>query len=277
MRTSTPPKYIWTDAQLADAVRASACWRDVVRALGLTTTSEGVMRRVRRHAARLELDVSHFKGTRTWDDAQLKRAVADAKSWDDALASLGLRTPRKETRVRVMGHALRLGLDLTHLEAATVDDPNPLNWHVNLMRLRDAAASVAAAWFTIRGCAVSLPIEQATYDLLVHSADGISRVQVKTTTTRPQDGGQVIVGHRPYSAGNLAPLMPYDPKVIDCFFIVDGDLNMYLIPSRIIAGRVGLLLRTYKKYIVGNASGLLGAATASSGEETVKVSEPASA
>ncbi len=33
---------------------------------------------------------------------------------------------------------------------------------------------------------------------------------------------------------------------------------MYLIPSRAIAGRVGILLRTYRKYIVGNARGLLG-------------------
>jgi hypothetical protein len=39
--------------------------------------------------------------------------------------------------------------------------------------------------------------------------------------------------------------------------IVDGDLSLYLIPSRIIAGRVGLLLRTYSKYIVGNAAGLM--------------------
>jgi hypothetical protein len=34
---------------------------------------------------------------------------------------------------------------------------------------------------------------------------------------------------------------------------------MYLIPSRAIAGRLQVLLRTYKKYIVGNAAGLLGA------------------
>ena len=117
MRTSIPPKYTWSDAQLTDAVKASACWRDVVRALGLTTTSEGVMRRVRRHTALLGLDVSHFKGTRTWDDAQLKRAVAEGHSWDDVFTSLGLRTPRKDTRARITGHAIRLGLDLRHLNA----------------------------------------------------------------------------------------------------------------------------------------------------------------
>jgi hypothetical protein len=44
-------------------------------------------------------------------------------------------------------------------------------------------------------------------------------------------------------------LVPYDPDSIDLFFIVDGDLSLYLIPSRVIGGRVGLLLRTHSKYM----------------------------
>jgi hypothetical protein len=259
MRTSIAPKYTWSDAQLIDAIKRSACWRDVVRALGLTTTSEGVMRRVRRDAARLCLDVSHFKATRTWDDAQLKRAVADGRSWDDVFTSLGLRTPTKGTRVRVTGHAMRLGLNISHLNEKSEKVPASSSWRIDLIRLRDAALPVAAAWFTIRGCTVSLPIEQAVYDLLVHSADGICRVQVKTTTTKGSDRGQVTVSRRPYSVGNLSRRLPYDPQVIDYFFIVDGDYDMYLIPSRVVAGRVVVQLRTYRRYVVGNASGLLGA------------------
>jgi hypothetical protein len=50
-----------------------------------------------------------------------------------------------------------------------------------------------------------------------------------------------------YSVGNLEKRVPYDPEMIDLFFIVDGDLNIYLIPSRVIAGRVGILLRTYER------------------------------
>jgi hypothetical protein len=46
--------------------------------------------------------------------------------------------------------------------------------------------------------------------------------------------------------------------VIDYFFIVDGDLTMHLIPSRVVAGRVGRTLRACEKYVVGNAGGLLG-------------------
>lgn len=87
--------------------------------------------------------------------------------------------------------------------------------------------------------------------------DGLKRVQVKTTTFRSKDGWLVQIGRRPYSIGNNALLVPYDPEIIELFFIVDGDLAIYLIPSRVIAGRVQILLRTYSKYIVGNAAGLM--------------------
>ena len=218
------------------------------------------MRRVRRDAGRLVLDVSHFKATRTWDDAQLKRAVAEAMSWDDVFISLGLRTLTKATRARVEGHAIRLGLDIRHLTMGTTEASGPSQFQVDPMRLRDAAAPLAAAWFMLRGCTVSFPVEQAVYDLLAHADKEILRVQVKTTTTSAATG-MVNVARRPYSAQNLGPRMPYDPRAIDYFFIVDGDYNIYLIPSRVIAGRVGLGLRTYTKYIVGNAARLLGAST----------------
>ena len=268
MRTHLPLKYTWTDDQLMDAVRDSVCWRDVVRALGIRTNSEGVIRRIKRDAVRLDVDVSHFRGTRTWDDQQLRQTVADAQSWDDVFTALGLQTPRKETRVRVAGHAIRLGLDLRHLDPKAKKASAGPAWQVDPMRLRDCAAVLAAAWFKLRGCVVSFPEEGAVYDLLVDSpAHGMLRVQVKSSIHKPAAGKTVIVGHRPYAAGNLAPLMPYDPKVINYFFIVDGDLSMYLIPSSVIGGRVGILLRTYKDYIVGNASGLLGVADGARGGE----------
>jgi hypothetical protein len=90
------------------------------------------MRRVKRDVARLTLDVSHFKGTRTWDDAQLKRAVAEALSWDEVYTALGLRTPTKQTRVRIQGNAIRLGLDLQHLDPR----PEPIRCDCATRRLR---------------------------------------------------------------------------------------------------------------------------------------------
>jgi len=274
MRTLRPSKYVWTDDQLTDAVARSVCWRDVLRALGISTNSEGTNLRVKRDAARLGLDVSHFKGTRTWGDGQLKRAVAEALSWDDVFMALGLRTPTKETRTRVQGHAIRLGLDLDHLNIAPRMGSTPSTWRLEPMRLRDAAAPLAAAWFMVRGCTVSFPIEQAIYDLLVQSDETILRVQVKTTTSSGATG-QVNVARRPYSAQNLGPRMPYDPRVIDWFFIVDGEYNIYLIPSHVIAGRVGLQLRTYTRYIVGNAAGLIGASTGAGADTAGVVPESA--
>ena len=104
---------------------------------------------------------------------------------------------------------------------------------------------------------MAIPTEPAVYDLLVVMPEGIRRVQVKTTTCYSKDGWTVVVGRRPYSVGNRERRIPYDPESIDLFFIVDGDLTIYLIPSRIIAGRVAILLHTYTKYIVGSAAGLM--------------------
>lgn len=103
----------------------------------------------------------------------------------------------------------------------------------------------------------AFPVEPTVYDLLVSMPDGVKRVQVKTTTYNSKNGWMIQVGRRPYSAGNNAHLVPYDPELIDLFFIVDGDLSLYLIPCQVIAGRVGLLLRSYTGYIVGNAAGLM--------------------
>lgn len=99
------------------------------------------------------------------------------------------------------------------------------------------------------------------YDLLADTPQGILRVQVKSTTNSSKDGWQVGVGHHPdtHSKRN-GYVLAYSPDEIDLFFIIDGDMTMYLIPSRAIAGRTRVLLRTYRKYIVGNARGLLGIA-----------------
>jgi hypothetical protein len=87
-------------------------------------------------------------------------------------------------------------------------------------------------------------------------SDGFKRVQVKTSICDTKAGWHQA-GRRPYSIGNSALLVPYDPEVIDLFFVVDGDLSIYVIPSRAVGGRTGILLRSYKNYIVGNAAGLM--------------------
>src|SRR5580692_2303022 len=247
----------WSDAELKDVVAAAANWRDVMRRLDLRADSAGAIRIMKRHVIRLGLDTSHFKGKRTWSDAQLRRAIIGAQCWDEVLASLDLSPDSGDARIRVRAHAMRLGLDLKHLDDHIAGSAKPAEAIPDLRHLRDAATSIAAAWFSLCGFTTAIPVEPTVYDLLVSMPDGIKRVQVKTTTHLSRDGWLVGVGRRPYSVGNRERLVPYDPELIDLFFIMDGDLSMYLIPSRVIAGRVGILLRTYAKYIVGSAAGLM--------------------
>jgi hypothetical protein len=152
---------------------------------------------------------------------------------------------------------MRLGLDLAHLDDSVTNSLGPTDVKPDLRYLRDAATSVAASWFSLCGFNVAFPLEPALYDLLVATPEGIKRVQVKTTTCFSKDGWTVVVGRRPYSIGNRERRVPYDPELIDWFFIMDGDLTIYLIPSRVIAGRITILLHTYTKYIVGSAAGFM--------------------
>lgn len=228
-----------------------------MRELGLCVTSAGSIRVVKRRVALLELDTSHFTGQRTWSDAALKRAVVHAYSWDELLAGIGAKSRSGDERIRVKAHALRLGLDLSHLNDQAQATASQTALRPALRNLRQAATSLAASWFALCGCPTAIPIEPTVYDLLVSTSEGFKRVQVKTTTYNGKTGWQVAVGRRPYSVGNKERQVPYDPELIDWFFIVDGDLTIYLIPSRIIAGRVAILLRTYTKYIVGSAAGLM--------------------
>lgn len=228
-----------------------------MRELGLNPANGGTTRTIRRRAALLGLDSSHFRGNRSWSDAVLRQVVAEGHTWEEVLSALGLSVRAGGERTLVKAHALRLGLDVSHLGHPALPAGDSYELEPDLAHLRRAAESLAATWFVLCGRNVAFPVEPDAYDLMVDMPDGPKRVQVKTTTFKSKDGWLVQIGRRPYSIGNNALLMPYDPEIIDMFFIVDGDLAMYLIPSRVIAGRVQILLRTYSKYIVANAAGLM--------------------
>jgi hypothetical protein len=262
MTQNGPDRRSWTDFQLISAVAKSRSWRGVLRELGLCATSAGSIRIVKRNAARLGLDTSHFTGQRRWSDPELRRALVSSYSWRELFSELGLAHDSTDDRIRIKAHAARLGLDLSRLEPAAAGKGAALRpeYKPDVKHLREAGTSIASMWFLLCGYNTSLPVEPTIYDLLVSMPDGIKRVQVKTTTCKT-DGWQVQVGRRPYSVGNRAPRIPYDPDLIDFFFILDGDLTMYLIPSRVIAGRVAILLRNYTEFIVGSAVSFMPRAT----------------
>jgi hypothetical protein len=250
----------WTDDQLRAAVATATCWRAVLRELGLSPDGGGTGKLIRHRAAELALDTTHFRRNRSWSDDQLRLAVTDARTWDEAIAALGL-SATGNSRAHIRAHAARLGLDTSHLEQPMPSTPAAPQLTPTPSRLRFAAESIAAAWFTIHGCDVATPATPCPYDLLVSMPDGIKRVQVKTTISVSKDGWSVYVSKRPYSIRKDAPMTPYSPEEVDLFFIVDGDLTVYVIPMLAVGGRTRILLRAYKKYIVGNASGLRAAVT----------------
>jgi hypothetical protein len=227
-----------------------------MRELGLCVTSAGSIRIVKRSVARLGLDTSHFTGQRRWSDPQLRRAVATSYSWPELFSELGLMYGSADDRTRIKAHAARLGLDLRRLDPTGKGAGARPELKPDIKHLREAGTSIAVMWFLLCGYNTSLPVEPAIYDLLVTMPDGIKRVQVKTTTFNNK-GWMVQVGRRSYSVGNRAPRVPYDPDQLDYFFILDGDLSMYLIPSRVIAGRVGILLHNYTEFIVGSAASFM--------------------
>lgn len=246
----------WSDDQLRTAVASQHSWRGVARSLGLRPTSTVA---VRRHAVRLQLDTSHFTGQRPWSDVALTRAIADCTSWAHVLRVLGVNN-NGDSLSRVRGHASRLGLDVSHLDRAAT--PRPASRRPasppEPQQLRKAATSIAASWFALRGYGTAIPVEPESYDLLVEFPDGVQRVQVKSTTCRARNGRwQVQVGRRPYSLDKAAGRAPYHPDALDVFFIVCGDGGLYLIPSRLLAGRVAVYVDSYRDCRVGDASSLL--------------------
>lgn len=260
----------WNDAHLRDAVSGQTSWRGVARTLGLKATSAGVIRTVKRHAAQLQLDTTHFTGQRKWSDQDLSGAVAQAASWSDVLRILGL-ADRADCQARVKGHALRLGLDVGHLKDQVRPRPASSDLLVRAPEpsaLRSAAPTIAMAWFAVRGLPVALPVEPQAYDLLVMTPDEIQRVQVKSTTCRAANGKwQVGIGRRPYSLDKTAGKTCYDPDSLDYFFLINGEGGIYLIPSLVVAGRLGIFLDAYPEYKVGDASSLLAGACGQGAEE----------
>lgn len=249
----------WTDEQLREAVASQRSWRGVLRALGLAATSGGSIGTVRRRAELLGLDASHFTGGRRWSHIDLTDAVAQSRSWPEVAEKLGLVRERR-TGLRLKGDALRLGLDVAHLDGSPPSPPLPelLRDDPDLETLRHAAPLITAAWFSMRGLPVAFPSEPQKYDLLVTTADGVGRVQVKTTTSKTSSGSwHVGIGHRPYSMEKDWGKAPYDPDDLDLFAVINGVGELFLIPIEAVAGLTAIYLSAYEQYRVGDVSSLL--------------------
>ncbi len=125
-----------------------------------------------------------------------------------------------------------------------------------MSRLRDAAESIATAWFQIRGFEIDEPRKPTTYDLVVRKGDLVKTVQVKTTTYRDNGNWLVNIGRRPSNVSKSVSRLAYVNGTVDWFFIIDGDLAIYLVPASEVAGQVTMTLSHYQDYRVGSAASL---------------------
>ncbi|MGP3915397.1 hypothetical protein [Nonomuraea sp. 10N515B] len=244
----------WTDDELRAAIAGARSWRGVLRDMGRNDSSAGVVRGMKRRASELGLDTSHFTGARRWSDAQLRAAVMESTSWASALARLGC-GDNAECRASVRGHAACLGLDISHLEPAALPPAVALG-EPDLVHLRNAAPTFAMAWFQMRGAHPSVPADPRPYDLIVEVGPGDFRgVQIKTCIS---ESGEVTVAPRVSGMRKSGPRIPYDPVDVSMFFIVDRNLDVYLIPGIAIYGKTGISLAKYEAYRVGSARCLMG-------------------
>jgi len=229
----------YSDEQLEHAVSAGTSWRGALRLLGLSATSASAIRSVRAHADRLGLDYGHFTGSRRWSDADLQEALVGATDWEDAARRLGL---RGGSRVAVVKrHAARLGLD-GGSSSSQRHVPAPPPAAPDLANLHRAGPQLAAAWYTLCGRDVCWPLEPCRYDLVVDVAGRTRRIQVKTTVTRAGSTWQVFLS----SGGSDRKV--YSPDEIDDFFLIDGDLQYYLVPIEAVRGMHAIHLSAYEDY-----------------------------
>jgi len=111
-------------------------------------------------------------------------------------------------------------------------------------------------WFMSRGYMASLPLDQASYDLIVESDGGLMRVQVKSTTQRDRYGRSYVNIYRNGydSAVAMNPAgrrkrRAYSACEIDCFFVLNGARDVYIIPLAATAGKTHLTLdRAYAAF-----------------------------
>jgi hypothetical protein len=114
---------------------------------------------------------------------------------------------------------------------------------------------LGAAWFMLRGCTVAWPLEPCRYDFVAERRGAFYRVQVKTTTHRPGPSHAVSI-----STTRRRGRVCYDVDEVDYFFIIDDQLNAYLIPFSVVAGSQQIHVRRYAGYRVAERGQWLKAA-----------------
>lgn len=219
----------YTEDQLRKAIAASRSWRGVLRALGLRGASS---QSAQVRAAALGIDTSHFTGQRRWSYDELRDAVASSSTWAEAAHTLGSASPGDVKR-----HALRAGLDVSHIGRRTDCASLAADFQHRPETWRNAAEHWAAAWFYSVGGTAAMVHGQELYDLLVTIPGERTpqKVQVKTSGRRDSNG-RWNFGLQTRGAAEGAVYLPYGPDEVDYFFLVAASGEAWLVPVAKVLG-----------------------------------------
>jgi hypothetical protein len=115
--------------------------------------------------------------------------------------------------------------------------------HKNTLHQGNVGLGIAISWFTMKGCIVSIPLNDIQeYDLVVDFGDCKPKlIQVKTTITKERSKYKVQLKTNGKS-------FKYNRS--DYLFVVDGDGTKYLIPREEIKSSSAIALGdNYSQYI----------------------------
>lgn len=242
-----------TEDGLRAAVARCRSWRGVLRELGLRSSSSGP--KLRNACNALDIDYSHFRSILA-TDRRLREVVESSTDWPTALAALGYAKNSGSARATVRKHCVRLGIDTSHLTSAAGPDERAAgSWDLSprLENLRNAGPFLVLFAFTAAGVPAALAPEGASYDVLADlGPGGIKRVQVKTGIGKVAGSWRCPLSRSEYDpAGHGGHRRSvYSGEEIDYFACIDGDLQLYLIPIKVVEGRASISLRKYTSYRV---------------------------
>lgn len=240
------------DAAFLSAISRATSWSDLLRALGYSGSPKPrVYETARRRAESLGYDVVALNERGSgplarWGKDDLIAAVATCATISDVATELGASVSTVRAAIE------RFEVDAAHLSGvvprrmvAPILVPE-----VSLASLRIAAESLAAAWYTLHGAEVFVPVNGTSECDLVAMIDRTAvHVQVKSTTYVRQDRYFVGIGNSGRS--RAWERRAFDASKADELFVVCGSAAMYRIPAAQADGKVNIhLTEGYEQYRV---------------------------
>lgn len=128
--------------------------------------------------------------------------------------------------------------------------------------LRSAGELLVAAVYALRGHTASWPLQPAPYDLIAESAAPtpgagarFSRVRVKTCTRKQAGAWLCWITRSEYcDAPGGKRRVAYTSDQVDELAVVDGDLQVYVIPFALVAGQSTLTPRAHDRFRVAGVA-----------------------